>query len=599
MKSKRVFTYALACYFFIAGCAGGGQTVYIPAPSNNGVVTESSTLAETNRSVETARPDQVTQPAQPTPTIEMVSLPFDELQPFSEERAWVKYTLNGEQKAAIIDTGGNCIFTSDANPMYCSQFVDGISYCLVDGWPNCRFFIVDRGGNKLFTNENGENGYILIGYGGGHFLIAEHVANFDTNEWRIGTMDKNGTILNELRPDKMDVEYIAKYPNKAEYLSRDMGWYSGDNLIITTAYAVKLKGVYNIELGTLSYISGQICGVFNEGYSLLYTFPELKNSRNNIFQINSNYHGDDENLIKLSISVYDSDNEGLYGTPHSDRTSGRTYSLNRKLYSEGLVFAWDSSQSQFGYYDVLGNCVISFPDLSGRSYGGSPFNGGYAALRIIGADGAPYVTLIDKSGTMLFDPIKTDSVNIFDSGGGYVYAKIDGRRVLINKQGDIITGVADISEIGADISFSDISGGFVIIDKHYVSLDAKLTIGDIKLANTAGSANTLNNTQSILASTYTGKFDIVGMWSNSANLIISFLDNSTCSPSLFGFDGGPVGNWNISSMADENGHYILQASHITGGSPSYKIRVINKDEIELYADSGVEFGADYYHLWRR
>jgi len=103
----------------------------------------------------------------------------------------------------------------------------------------------------------------------------------------------------------------------------------------------------------------------------------------------------------------------------------------------------------------------------------------------------------------------------------------------------------------------------------------------------------------IAPSNYTGNFDMAGMWMDQWGTILTFGPNGTVGPMLFGFEGGPDGSWMISSRVDENGHYTLQASHLTGGSPIFKVRVISYDEVELHAESGVNFGRSFYHLTRQ
>jgi len=105
--------------------------------------------------------------------------------------------------------------------------------------------------------------------------------------------------------------------------------------------------------------------------------------------------------------------------------------------------------------------------------------------------------------------------------------------------------------------------------------------------------------KTIPASTYTGSLNLAGMWKSSNGTILSFNANGTVGPMLFGFEGGPDGSWSVSAKADENGHYTLQASHLTGGNIVYKVRLLGKDEIELYEESGDSFGSSYYHLKRQ
>jgi major membrane immunogen (membrane-anchored lipoprotein) len=94
-------------------------------------------------------------------------------------------------------------------------------------------------------------------------------------------------------------------------------------------------------------------------------------------------------------------------------------------------------------------------------------------------------------------------------------------------------------------------------------------------------------------------FDITGMWESGSGTIISFGDNGVCSPTLFGFDGGPNGSYSISEKKDEDGYYTLQASHLTGGNIVYKVNVIDNDEIELDAVGESYFGSSHYNLKRQ
>ncbi|MDR1131013.1 MAG: hypothetical protein LBL15_01160 [Oscillospiraceae bacterium] len=129
------------------------------------------------------------------------------------------------------------------------------------------------------------------------------------------------------------------------------------------------------------------------------------------------------------------------------------------------------------------------------------------------------------------------------------------------------------------------------------TLDVSLVLGSVASAEPALPDE--NAPASIAASSYTGSFNLAGMW-KTGNSIITFSENGAVNALFFGFGGGgPDGSWIMSSKADENGYYTLSASHITGGSPVYKARLISQDEIELYGESGIEFGAEYYHLYRQ
>jgi len=98
---------------------------------------------------------------------------------------------------------------------------------------------------------------------------------------------------------------------------------------------------------------------------------------------------------------------------------------------------------------------------------------------------------------------------------------------------------------------------------------------------------------------FSNGLNIVGMWESSNGTIISFGSNGVCSPSLFGFDGGPNGTYMLSGDADQNGNYTLQTSHITRGEVIYKNCVVNADQIELDLTSEQYFSASHLSLTRQ
>jgi hypothetical protein len=263
-------------------------------------------------------------------------------------------------------------------------------------------------------------------------------------------------------------------------------------------------------------------------------------------------------------------------------------------YSEGLIFARGAGGDVWGYYDLNG-LVIGFPEYAGRQFNGAPFRGGYAVMSVTGVDRANYITAIDKAGNRLYEPIKAGA-DINESSHGYVLATTVDGRVVICPDGAILKlGVDDLSVIGNGISFGEISNGFILMNNQYISLDGRTIIDSVTIQTEAP----VVEERIIPPSTYTGSFDMVGMWRSGSGTILSFNSNGTVGPMFFGFEDGPDGSWSISARVDENGHYTLQASHLTGGNPIYKVRLLSKDEIELYEESGVGFGRSYYKLERQ
>lgn len=127
---------------------------------------------------------------------------FTEVSPFSDGLAWVQYTnTDGAIETSVINTNGELIFTVDRKVDYYSPFVDGSAFYLYTIDPSIRnsldniaSCIVDCAGNIIYSSED-DGVRIILGHGDGHFLAIEHVSNFDTDEWRFGSIDKYGNTL--------------------------------------------------------------------------------------------------------------------------------------------------------------------------------------------------------------------------------------------------------------------------------------------------------------------------------------------------------------------------------------------------------------------
>jgi hypothetical protein len=598
MKAKRICVPVLALVLItsMTACTKPNTAEFIPAPPAASPQTESGSPANS----ENMQP--AGDVANATPEIIYTEYPFREMGVFSEDRAWVKYGGQNALSTALIDNTGAVLFQTDFEISYCSPFEDGLSYCLVKGEPDYTWFIIDSAGTitaanfdltRLESDLVKTNNYMLFGYADGHFLVAEHITGFDANEWRMGTIDKNGNVLNELKPrPDFDIERTVgdlDYSLKNGTLKR-LFYNAGDG-IVSMQYA---GGLYNVRDDKAVALVSQdgipfknailynlnFNGRFNDGFATVWVQYEF-------YIMSSAYISGDMNNTEIYKPI-----------EAGDATE----------YSEGLYAGWvqpDIYKPQFCcYLDLNGDIAITFPEYEGRDYYCAPFSGGYAAMSVEGVDNFWYITVIDKTGKRMYEPIKTDAkvgdyyLHSLDgkTSHGYIYDIIGGEDVIITPDGKTLKpGADDLSVIGKDISFANISNGFIHTNKGYTSLDGKTVINSLIVEEVAP----VTDEKVIPASTYTGSFNLAGMWKSGNGIILSFNTNGTVGPMLFGFEGGPEGSWTISSQADENGHYTLNASHLTGGNIIYKVRLLGKDEIEIYEESGDSFGASYYHLWRQ
>lgn len=116
---------------------------------------------------------------------------------------YIDYEPQGGNRIALIDTRGRILWKSertlnDQSLTEISEFRDGLAYFIFDGNEGKSYYIIDSEGNVSYTKECSED-FMILSHGGGLFLVAEHIANFDVDGWQIGTIDKNGSIVAEYK----------------------------------------------------------------------------------------------------------------------------------------------------------------------------------------------------------------------------------------------------------------------------------------------------------------------------------------------------------------------------------------------------------------
>lgn len=101
----------------------------------------------------------------------------------------------------------------------------------------------------------------------------------------------------------------------------------------------------------------------------------------------------------------------------------------------------------------------------------------------------------------------------------------------------------------------------------------------------------------VAASGCTSKFSIDGLWRSTSGTMIS-LQDGRASASLFGFNGGPDGSYQISEVGS-NGKYQLYGSHLTGGTVQYLVTVQDNSHIKLELQSKSTFAPKLLTLTRQ
>jgi len=476
---KKSFMLLLMVILLLAGCSMEEQA----SETGNNDITEEKTVIESSKDNGSGY---------------IGNILLSNLTDFSEGRAMVQFVdtaggivsdFQGTDRAALIDTQGKILWQSEltnkdkAFEEVCS-FKDGSACYIFNGNDKSRYFIIDTDGNITFTKDYSDD-FIILGYGDGLFLTAEHIVNFDEDEWRIGTIDKNGDVaaaykayeigaspmepsLVEGPPDysyeleeisdalsQLEAEYQAwieecwnyqgdtdaeyykmQEETETEFQNRREGLLN-ERQKLETEYQEQLKNYEDYQQGLAAYEMERdhytpIKISFDKQHLTTYDLGDY---------LSCEYLG--ENVYKLlfigSYAILDMNMQGVacLWDYHADSglitdfESGTTMTISSepadmKLYNEGNAELID----------------IDFPEYRGKhEYTYGPFYNGYALMTVQGADGLPYYTIIDKKGNFMFDLKEGFEDAYISEDGKYLLALNRGSLTVFNVNGEPLTKI--------------------------------------------------------------------------------------------------------------------------------------------------------------
>lgn len=274
-------------------------------------------------------------------------------------------------------------------------------------------FVINTDGKVLgYVEKNGnhnvivgENGIVAtpesLGYtnvearGNGYTFVTKEVTDFENNEYYFGIVNYEGNW--EIEPTRIfDKVYTVRT--------------NGGKKNVPIIYAG--EGIFQVD-NTYFY---------NTNTHSWFEVPNIKEEANFV------------NGVTIVSGV----------VIHTDGSYSK-YNVSGKLekFSDGVIF----NSSDYKLYDVNGSVVADLGYYKDKLFVNYEivFNEGYAALKLNGEDQKCYATLIDKTGKMMFDPIKIDDnekvknfknnrfcVSIATIGGWKVFDK-NGNKITENK----------------------------------------------------------------------------------------------------------------------------------------------------------------------
>ena len=388
--------------------------------------------------------------------------------PFEDGVGWVQYMSDGEMFTAAVETDGHLLFKIPGPVWYVSPFEMGAAYVVISD--NATYYSNAAGGyEQVASAVTHEEIYDLDGnlwystawssYDEEHilcskddkFVVLRHESGLDHNDWTLGTIDRFGDTVDEFRSydgvgGGLLPSWKSKYsgtkmlPNKygAGYGNGNDGdpgdgfsRYIGDGAFYLTGGSL----LYQPEKQTVGALKGTtlVSDVF-DGKVLSYW--------------NGTYYVQDINSSDAN-SV-----QALRDNQYTDIKARGFSDGFRHMMVENLLY------HDHAYYDIDMNRAVEITDYTNLEMDGSIFHDGYALIALKGMDGKGYVTVIDKNGTVQFEPIqaKKASQRVSD---GYFVVRTDTECAVYDIYGNYIRYLCSASD--AEYIY-DISGGHVTVN---------------------------------------------------------------------------------------------------------------------------------------
>ncbi len=377
---------------------------------------------------------------------------------FSEKHAWVRYWDVDKLYCALMNESGEAIFSEWAGYDWrrMGTMKNGITwYTYDDGTDDPPFVIINSQGEILFDSERNEEAgeeLYLVGVSNGRFVVEKNKRNFSENVTTIFTMDEKGNVIN---PE-------TKIENYAWECS---GTPVGNGHLIYI-YGTGVYIVYNIDTNELIYMPRDFFNsmAYDEGFFI------------------SNFGKVTSEAVFASQETYDA---LLFADGYAWDLGEANVWQNNNTVGEGLYYFGGNGNVPSGYYDLTGKWQFApiIPN-GGKIVETFAFSGEYAPIELEGMDGEKYISIIDKTGNLQYEPVKQNDVD--GHWHGYVLVSNNGKHnIVLTPDGESKQiGLADLSEMGDEAYIEGyLSGGFFMdtYEHVYRSIDGKNTIHEIKV----------------------------------------------------------------------------------------------------------------------
>lgn len=368
---------------------------------------------------------------------------------FHENRAWMLLVEDSDtvldHYVALVDTNGSIVFKrscTELSDMYGLESAEATAICrgygvLFDG---SNMLIVDKDGKECYSSNDGDvnTKITFLAQVGDTFLISREESGFADSSARMQLIDHTGKVI---RDDITNGEEFASEPLE----------YCGDGLYHT---------------GSI-YINTNNWNCINADTSFVY-IPKEKD-----VYVHRSYGGDEV------VTIDSFKDQKTFDAFQNNKDSAPKVKLYDSLYSNITTYGEGKYYDDGVYYDNNGKKAVvpQIPDKV-KIDKATRFSGGYAFLKMTGADNRSYIGAIDESGKLVYDPILIEkdfylgenvqgylpvafgAEHYYDKDRTYTYIATHDERGLLTIGEDDISELKDLTIPETPNAYDAYYGGF-------------------------------------------------------------------------------------------------------------------------------------------
>ncbi len=359
-----------------------------------------------------------------------------------DENATLQFKTNGKTYTGVINSKGEIIYYSEESSINWTSIGNGAGFVTTYTDDDKEIYtLVNENGDNTIT-VNGDLFDTIIGYGDGLILVYKNTSTITNEEHSYGVMDSNGNWIKQLTAGT-PIPHYEGFWGKRTYK------YYGDGVFISHSTSGYNHILFNTRTNQTLELIG--CTVFNDKF------------------VNGVIYANVENIASL-YSPYNSYDNTIYLPKYFALRADGTFEELSEFTEAHNDLLINKNGQYLRILDKSNNIEKEYTAFPSEMISSVQFDGDFGLLRINGADGKTYFTVIDKECNQKVAPIVCSSAVISD--GRIVYKNSDNMYEVIDVNGTVIVsknqGFTYISNYSGGIAKAENSDG-----ECYLGLDGK------------------------------------------------------------------------------------------------------------------------------